>query len=250
MNHSHNKRGDQLYREYLSIDPRNLGEYELEYELRIRGIWGNETNEQRIEWLTKLLHLEKSLSFEPNRQSPYLIDSDLFECEEACSSLETIADSEFIDQHVLNKHSHRVVPLIMRWTRMMKSPLNRDQRDQLDRLSQRMVVLYIQLVRKERYDQNLIDTIRLYAPVTPDLPPVTPPVESLVSNLSGSENTVHSDATNQSICYNCRRIGHFQGTCSEPKNEHCYKCGSIGVIWKECPNCAPGPTKNDKVNSS
>lgn len=42
-------------------------------------------------------------------------------------------------------------------------------------------------------------------------------------------------------CWNCKKVGHLNRDCPDPKKIHCYRCGKPDVTVKDCPKCAvPG----------
>lgn len=73
----------------------------------------------------------------------------------------------------------------------------------------------------KRYRQqiNLVGT-----PSTSGPEPVTLP-----------EPTASSGST-RLVCWNCRKSGHMKRDCKEPRQKHCFSCGTPGVTKATCPN--------------
>ncbi|CBL43439.1 CCHC-type domain-containing protein [Caenorhabditis elegans] len=40
----------------------------------------------------------------------------------------------------------------------------------------------------------------------------------------------------QSICYNCHKLGHMSRDCPEEQPKACFKCGFRGHYYRECPS--------------
>lgn len=45
------------------------------------------------------------------------------------------------------------------------------------------------------------------------------------------------DRSSQVTCWNCQRVGHFKGECTEPFRRHCFRCGRPDVTTQTCPVC-------------
>lgn len=40
------------------------------------------------------------------------------------------------------------------------------------------------------------------------------------------------------ICWNCKKAGHINRQCPDPKKIHCFKCGTPDVTARSCPKCS------------
>lgn len=50
-------------------------------------------------------------------------------------------------------------------------------------------------------------------------------------------NSVENQASQNSVCWNCARAGHFSRDCPQPPRQHCYHCGEKGQTVRTCPKC-------------
>jgi hypothetical protein len=48
----------------------------------------------------------------------------------------------------------------------------------------------------------------------------------------------HNGSSRNITCWNCKKTGHLNRDCPNPRKMHCYRCGAPDVTIRTCPKCS------------
>lgn len=68
-----------------------------------------------------------------------------------------------------------------------------------------------------------------------------------VQNSNTSSNVQNSRGSSQITCWNCRKTGHTNKECKQPRKLHCFKCGNVGTTVRNCPNCSGNGSRGNRT---
>lgn len=138
--------------EYLTMDPHQLDQSELAYELKLRNFNVRGTPRQQATQMADQLAIARVMSEKPVNLSisPLPIDTDIHQSEETCSLLEDVAKTMFVDSPTLMRSLQRARHLMARLARIDVNECNAVQAAQLERLQRRTILVRCEL----RYKQN------------------------------------------------------------------------------------------------
>lgn len=127
--------------EYLHMDPHELGDDEIKYELALRNFEIRGTIRARASAVKTALAAEAITTVLPGylQEAPYPIEKDLNECFTLCNYLDEDAKIVYIDSPTLRRKFNKCVHLMARLARMRS--LDEDQMDRRQELQQRVIML-------------------------------------------------------------------------------------------------------------